>query len=130
MPFEITALHWVLLAFVLLAIEIQVPIAFFLFLAGAAFCSALVALILPDMSWQAELILFSAFCIISVVAWMYRPRKELESDAPLLNQRNRQYLGRTVVVAQPIQQGIGKVKVDDSIWKALGPDSEVGTRMK
>lgn len=124
--------HWLALACLFLVIEITVPMAFFLWLSFAAAASAIVAFLVPDLSWQVQYLLFAAFCIISILAW-HRFAKDgdvSETDQPTLNQRNQGYLGRTLVLSQAIVNGIGKVKVDDSQWKVHGSDAAVGSRVK
>jgi len=54
----------------------------------------------------------------------------LVSDEPLLNRRGEQYVGRVITLQEPIVDGQGKVKVDDSTWKIEGEDCAVGTKVK
>jgi membrane protein implicated in regulation of membrane protease activity len=51
------------------------------------------------------------------------------TDQPDLNVRGQQYVGRSLVVEQAIQNGRGKVRVGDTLWQAEGPDAPVGTRV-
>jgi membrane protein implicated in regulation of membrane protease activity len=51
------------------------------------------------------------------------------SDLPDLNVRGRQYVGRSVVVEQAIENGRGKVRVGDTLWAAEGPDAPAGARV-
>ena len=51
------------------------------------------------------------------------------SDLPDLNVRGQQYIGRSLVVEQAIQNGRGKVRVGDSMWAAEGPDAPAGSRV-
>ena len=43
--------------------------------------------------------------------------------------RGQQYIGRSLVVEQAIQNGRGKVRVGDSLWAAEGPDAPAGARV-
>ncbi len=128
--FELTAWHWFTLACILLVLEITVPVAFFLWMAAAALASMLVALLWPSLGWQVEMGLFSVFALLSAIIWAKRPKQDVVTDQPGLNERNYQYLGATVVVCNEIKNGVGKVKVNDSIWKAKGGDAKVGTQMQ
>ncbi len=128
--FELTAWHWFTLACILLVLEITVPVAFFLWMAAAALASMLVALLWPSLGWQVEMGLFSVFALLSAIIWAKRPKQDVVTDQPGLNERNYQYLGATVVVCNEIKNGVGKVKVNDSIWKATGSDAKVGTQMQ
>ncbi len=127
---ELTAWHWFILACVLLAFEVVVPVAFFLWLAAAALASMLVAIVLSDLSWQFQVSLFSVFALAALILWAKRPKQEPQTDQPGLNERNNRYLGATVVVCNEIKDGVGKVKINDSIWKARGADAKIGTRVK
>ena len=39
-------------------------------------------------------------------------------------------MGRIITLKEPIQDGHGKVKIDDSTWKIEGPDCAIGTKIK
>jgi hypothetical protein len=39
-------------------------------------------------------------------------------------------VGRVFTLGNPIVNGEGKIKVDDSIWKIRGPDCEPGARVR
>ena len=43
--------------------------------------------------------------------------------------RGQQYVGRSVVVEQAIENGRGRVRVGDTLWSAEGPDAPAGTRV-
>ena len=51
----------------------------------------------------------------------------MTSDRPDLNVRGQQYVGRSVVVEQAIENGRGRVRVGDTLWSAEGPDTPAGT---
>jgi len=53
-----------------------------------------------------------------------------ESDEPLLNKRAQQYIGRVFTLDEPIVNGVGMVKVDDSSWRITGPDIDAGNKVK
>lgn len=132
MSFDPTYWHWLALACALLVIEIAVPIAFFLWLSIAAACTALVAYLLPDLSWQLQALLFSALCIVSMFAWhrFAKDSKPSNTDQPNLNQRYQGYIGRTLILSQAIVNGVGKVRVEDSQWQVRGTDADVGSQVK
>jgi len=52
------------------------------------------------------------------------------SDQPDLNRRAAQLVGRTLVVAEAIEGGRGKVRVGDTLWPAEGPDVPAGTEVR
>lgn len=48
----------------------------------------------------------------------------------MLNRRGAQYLGRVFVLDDPIANGRGKLRVDDTTWVIEGPDLPAGTKIK
>ena len=48
----------------------------------------------------------------------------------MLNRRAEQHVGRLYTVAVPIEGGVGKVKVGDTLWIAHGPDAGEGAMVK
>jgi hypothetical protein len=49
------------------------------------------------------------------------------SDAPLLNRRAEQLVGRVVPLQQGIVGGQGRVSIDDAYWQVSGPELPAGT---
>jgi len=68
--------------------------------------------------------------VVSLILWKRFARVDTETDQPQLNQRNQQYVGRTIALSEAIQNGVGKVRIDDSLWKVSGTDAAVGTQVK
>ena len=130
--FNPTIWHWVALAIILLGLELVAPATFFLWLSIAAAASAIVKLVFPDLGLANQLVLFALFSFVSLIAWHRYgiTGREAETDNPQLNQRNERYMGRVVKVSQAIEDGVGKVTVEDSQWKVHGPDAEVGTKVR
>lgn len=123
--------YWWVLAVGFLAIEIIATGFFFLWLAVAAFVVGSVVLLLPSSTFELQLFLFSTLSVLSVLVWRrYVSAKSQTSDHPLLNQRGAQYIGRIFNLVEPIENGQGKIKVDDSLWKVSGADCPVTTRVK
>jgi inner membrane protein len=60
----------------------------------------------------------------------YAPKVERPSEAPLLNRRAESYIGRTFTLENPIVDGIGRVRIDDTIWRVSGPDSPAGSQVR
>lgn len=123
--------HWWILGAGLLILEIFAPGAFFLWLAIAAGVTGLATFLLPAMGWEYQLLVFSVLAVVSIVAWRQYLRKHpTETDRPTLNRRGEQYVGRIFTLAEPIVNGEGKVRVDDTTWKIRGEDCAVGARIK
>ncbi|HEX7777256.1 MAG TPA: NfeD family protein [Parvibaculum sp.] len=121
---------WWIIAAVLAILELVVPGIFFIWLAAAA---AVVGLLLlaVDLPLTLQVALFAALSVAAVWASRrYLGQHPIESDRPLLNQRAATYIGRTVTVEQPIENGRGKVRIGDSLWLAQGPDTAAGASVR
>lgn len=123
--------HWWILAVALIIVEILLPSFFALWLAIAAALTGLLLLIFPALGWEWQLLLFALFSVVSIVAWRrYYQKHPIKTDEPLLNRRGEGYVGRELTLSQPIIDGIGKIRLDDSTWKVQGPDCPAGTRIR
>lgn len=128
---EIVFWHWWVFAIFLLAIEIIAPGLFFLWLSVAGVAVGVFLLIIPSVSIETQLIIFSILSIMSVLTWRkFGVQTNTETDHPLLNERGAQYIGRSFSLIEPIENGRGKIKADDSIWTVLGEDCPLGTSVK
>lgn len=132
--------NWVIIALLLLALETIVPGVHFLWFGLSAFLVGIVTLILNAASpefganfvWQFQVILFALISMVTVffVRRYAAAFEDGETDAPSLNVRAEQYVGRTTTVVVPIAGGRGKIKIGDSIWQAEGPDLPAGAEVR
>jgi membrane protein implicated in regulation of membrane protease activity len=121
---------WFILAIALFALEVMVPGVYFLWLGAAAFVvGGIVAMV--DMSWQWQIACFALLSIVSVFLSRRFVKQDADaSEAPFLNQRTRRFIGRECLLAEPIEQGTGRVHINDTYWSARGPDLPAGTKVK
>ena len=123
--------HWWILAVALVIIEILLPSFFALWLAIAAALTGLVLLLFPALGWEWQLLVFAMFSVISIIAWRrYYQKHPIKTDEPMLNRRGEGYVGRELTLSQPIVDGIGKIRLDDSTWKIQGPDCPAGSKVR
>ncbi len=123
--------HWWIVAGVLLILELTTPAYFFLWLGIAAAATGLVLLVFPGIPLEFQLVLFAILSIGAIIVWRrYREANPIVSDQPNLNRRGEQYCGRIFTLKQAIENGVGKVTVDDSTWKVKGPDLPAGTKVR
>jgi membrane protein implicated in regulation of membrane protease activity len=54
---------------------------------------------------------------------------EAQTSDPHLNLRASRLRGRTFVLSEPIVEGSGRVRIDDSVWQVRGPDTPAGARV-
>ena len=130
---ELGLWNWFVLGFVLLALEILVPGVFLLWIGIAALATGALSLLLWDGSfwiWQVQVLTFLVLSLISAFAGKRVMGNGGESDLPLLNRRADQLVGRTATLAEPIVNGWGRVRIDDTIWKVSGPDMPAGTTVR
>ena len=122
--------HWLILALVLAGIEMLTPGFFAIWLGGAALITGLIVLVISSMSWENQHILFAVLTVVSVLAWYKLGRRILiPTDDATLNRRGDSLVGRSGDLVEPIVNGRGRVKIDDSVWRAEGHDAPLGTRM-
>lgn len=131
LEFEITFWHWGILAAALLGLEIVAPGAIFIWMAVSAAITGTLLWAVPNLVFEYQIILFAALSIISVVGFrkFVKPNDEV-TDQPTLNRRGEQYVGRTFTLAEPIENGSGKIIVDDSTWRIRGTDLPAGSSVK
>ena len=123
--------HWWILALVLIILETLLPGTFFLWMGISAVVLGLLAWLIPAMGWETQLMLFAILSLVSIVGWrVWQRRYPDESDQPSLNRRAEQYVGRVFVLETPIENGFGKVRVGDSLWRVEGPDAAAGSRVR
>jgi len=123
--------HWWIFAVALIILEILAPSFFALWLAIAAFVTGLALFLMPELQWQTQIFMFAVLSVISIIAWRrYYIKNPIETDQPMLNRRGEQYIGRVITLKMPIEDGQGKVQIDDSTWKIEGEDCATGTKIK
>lgn len=122
---------WFVAAAVFLLLELLSPGVFFLWLAIAAALTGL-ADALQGLPWQAELLVFAALSVVSVlVGRRFYAGPALEpDDNPYLNRRQLGYIGRSFTLTQPVINGRGKLTIEDTVWEVEGPDIPAGARVK
>jgi len=122
--------HWWVLGVVLIILETFSPGVFFIWMGVAAGVVGLVMLLLPGLGWEYQLLLFALTSVASVVLWrLLLDRHPTITDQPRLNRRGEQYMGRTFTLDEPLVNGLGKIRVDDSTWKIEGEDCAAGSRV-
>jgi hypothetical protein len=122
--------HWLILALVLAGMEMLTPGFFAIWLGGAALVTGLVVLVISGMSWEGQVILFAVLAAVSVLAWYKIGRRmRIATEDATLNRRGDSLVGRGGDLVEPIVNGRGRVKIDDSVWRAEGSDAPLGTRM-
>lgn len=126
---------WIVLGAALLALEIVVPGFFLLWIGVAAILTGVLSLQLWEAAfwgWQIQVLVFLALSIATVLIGrrIFARSNGDDTDQPLLNQRDRQLIGRTAVLEQDIRNGQGRIRLGDTTWRVTGPDLPAGTRVR
>jgi membrane protein implicated in regulation of membrane protease activity len=124
---------WWVAGLVLLAAEMIVPGFFLVWIGLAALAVGILSLLLWDAGfwvWEVQLILFAGVAVATTFIGRRLTLRHDATDEPFLNQRGASLVGRTATLAEPITEGRGRIRLDDTIWQVMGPDLPVGTRVK
>lgn len=123
--------HWLVLGVALVTLEILVPGVYLMWFGVAAIATGVTLWVDPSLTLNVQLLLFSALSVLSVAfeTWLLR-RRPIKSEDALLNRRGEQYVGRVLVLEHPIENGVGRVRVDDTIWRVEGPDLPGSARVR
>jgi membrane protein implicated in regulation of membrane protease activity len=128
---EIEFWHWWIAAVVLIVVEVFAPGTVALWMAVSAAVVGLLLLAIPDLTWQAQFLVFAILSVATVIGWRaYQLRYPTETDQPTLNRRGEQYVGRAFTLSEAIVNGTGKIHVDDTMWKVEGEDLPEGTQVR
>jgi membrane protein implicated in regulation of membrane protease activity len=123
--------HWLALGFALLILEMLLPTGFVLLWVGvAAVVVGAVTWLVPGLGWALEFTLWGVLSVVSILLWRRLRKPPAPSDRPLLNRRGDSYVGRTFTLTEPLVNGIGKLRVDDSQWRISGPDAPAGSQVR
>ena len=124
--------HWFALAVILMILDVSIGANFFFVWCGiSAAIVGILMLIIPSMTWEFQFLIFGIGIMASLVIWrQYLKKIPKTTDQPGLNRRAERYIGRTFDLDEAIENGRGKVRVDDTTWRVQGEDLPVGTKVK
>jgi membrane protein implicated in regulation of membrane protease activity len=116
---------WLVLGLVLIGLETVVPGIFLLWLGIAALLTGLLDYGL-DLSWQAAAVAFALLSLASVLIGRVLTRRLSAEGSDTLNRRGEALVGRRFTLDRPIVSGEGRIRVDDTVWRVVGPDLPAG----
>jgi len=126
---------WVAVGLLILGIEILMPSTLLLWPGLSALAVGFITLILGTDAaiwpWQAQVFVFLILSVVSAIIGkrIMKNRKYNESDNPNLNERGAQLIGQTAILADPISNGMGRVKIGDTTWRVKGDDTKAGAKV-
>ncbi len=130
---ELGPWSWWVLGLVLLAAEILMPGVFLIWIGLAAIIVGALSLLFwndPFRMWQTQILAFTVLAVIAAVVGRRVMSRGEQSDQPLLNQRGESLVGRTATLTEPISEGRGRIRLDDTMWVVSGPDLPVGAQVR
>ena len=123
--------HWWILALALIIAETFLPGTFFLWMGVSALILGVLSWLIPAMGWEVQMMLFAVLSLVSIVGWrMWQRKHPDETDQPSLNRRGEQYIDRVFTLETAIENGFGKVRVGDTLWRVKGGDLAAGTKVR
>lgn len=122
--------YWFVAGFALLIVEMFLPTGFVLMWMGvSAIVVGAIAWVAPT-TWPVELVLFGVLSILSFFAYRKLWPQKAVTEQPSLNRRGHSYVGRTFTLSDPVINGVGTLRVDDSQWRIAGPDMPAGSQVR
>ena len=124
--------YWLVIGVAFLVLEVLAPGAILMWFGFGGLLTGVLLWLIPSMSLEWQILIFSIFSAVSIFVWRkYGPSEvDVVSDAPNLNNRLRDYIGRETKLIEAIESGTGLAKVGDSAWKVRGKDMPKGTHVK
>lgn len=122
---------WIVLGLALMGLELVAPGVFLIWLGLAAVLTGILDWVF-DLSWQAAGLNFALLSVCTVLlgrAITRRPDEE-ESGPAALNRRGHALIGRVFTLEAPIVDGAGRIRVDDSSWRIIGPALPAGASVR
>ena len=123
--------HWLAFGLLLLGLELLGTAGYFLWIGISAMIVGALLGALP-LSWQMQWLSFASFSLITTWLWW---RRQLKSDrksdkARVLNQRDKQLIGKTTRLEDDIQKGKCRIRLGDTTWSAIAAtDITAGTEV-
>lgn len=130
---ELGPWNWVAIGLVLLVMEIALPGVFLLWFGMAAIVVGALSIMFHNAAfwpWEAQIVIFLILSLVMAYFGKRMMDKGDVTDEPLLNKRSEQLIGRTATLGEPIREGYGRIRIDDSQWRVKGPDLPAGARVK
>jgi membrane protein implicated in regulation of membrane protease activity len=110
-----------------------VPGFFLVWIGLAALAVGALSLLFWDSAfwvWELQAILFAVLAVAATLIGRRLTLRADKTDEPFLNQRGASLVGRTATLAEPIREGRGRIRLDDTFWQVMGPDLPAGTQVR
>ncbi len=119
---------WLIFGAILLGLELLLP-GFFLIWFGVAAAIVGVSVLVFDISWAWQLLMFGGLSV-AVLLGAGRLWGREGDEAAILTDRAGQLIGQQFLLHHPIENGRGVLLVGDSQWSVRGPDCPRGVTVR
>jgi membrane protein implicated in regulation of membrane protease activity len=121
---------WLAAGVLTCAAEALAPGMFLLWIGLAAIATGLTSFVVP-LGGEWSLMLFGIYAVVCVIIGRkFYGSRDVASDRPNLNRRADALVGQVFLLEDAIENGEGRARVGDSVWRVHGPDLPKGTRVK
>ncbi len=130
MTHDVAPWIWLAAGVLTCAAEALAPGMFLLWIGLAAIVTGLISFAV-SFSGPVALLVFALCAIVCVaIGRFFYGSRDIASDRPNLNRRADQLIGEVLVLEEPIENGAGRARVKDSLWRVVGPDLPKGARVR
>jgi membrane protein implicated in regulation of membrane protease activity len=116
--------HWAALGLLLGIAELFTGTAYLLWLGVAAFCTAGISWLFPELglAWQASIFAFLA--VAATTSWFLRNKYHTSTGKSVtLNQRAQLLMGRKLTLVENMHDFRGHVMIDGVLWRIKAPEN-------
>lgn len=125
-------LYWLLIAIICFIIEIFSFTTFFLFIGIATLIMSILLYFIPNMDIMLQAVIFLILSLLVVIAfYKFGKKLKIKKVGHLdVNDRMSIYVGRVVEALSDSENGIVKVQLGDTVWRAKANDIRKGSKLK
>jgi membrane protein implicated in regulation of membrane protease activity len=117
--------QWLSFSVALLSVELMFPGIFMLWFGIGGLITTLIVFIF-NVSGPFPVILFLILGLLnSILGYNYQKNRKIQ----LVNNLEKNFIGRTIVLQFAIENGVGREKIDNSYWTLKGPDLAKGEKV-
>ena len=126
---------WFIVGALFLIAEVVLPGVNLIWFGLAASATGASVLLWPVLSgallgWQGQMLAFMLFAAVSVLLARTIASRRDDDGADRVNRDPSAYVGRELVLAEPIVGGSGRATWGDSLWRVSGPELPAGMRVR
>ncbi len=127
---------WFILGLVLLIGEVLIPGTMLVWFGLSAIAVGTITVTpflgLAWWTWQAQIVAFGVLSVVFVtIGQRFMAKREMvDDDASRMNRPLARLMGREAVLIEPIENGFGRIKLDDTTWRVRGAAMPAGARVR